>query len=103
METNRGAPTPPIAFAGNAADVRDRLTPPRVEVDEQLRDRLADTGATVSTGAAESGEGRGAGGPQPRLVAARDDLGARQPGGRARVGDRAAALDRRRRVGAADL
>jgi alkyldihydroxyacetonephosphate synthase len=56
METNRGAPTPPIAFAGDAADVRDRLHPARVDVDQQLRDRLAATGAAVSTAAAEIGE-----------------------------------------------
>src|SRR5262245_13566228 len=45
--TNRGAPTPPIAFG--AGDVQDRLRVPRVEVDDALRARLAATGAEVST------------------------------------------------------
>ena len=57
METNRGAPTPPIAFAGDAAGVRDRLHPARVEVDDKLRDLLAATGADVSTSSAEISEG----------------------------------------------
>ena len=57
METNRGAPTPPIAFAGDAAGVTDRLHPRLVEVGDELRDRLAATGAAVSTSPAEIGEG----------------------------------------------
>jgi alkyldihydroxyacetonephosphate synthase len=45
--TNRGAPTPPIAFGDG--DVHDRLRVPRIEVDDPLRARLAATGAEVST------------------------------------------------------
>jgi alkyldihydroxyacetonephosphate synthase len=56
METNRGAPTPPIAFAGDAAAVRGRLDNSRVEVGGQLADQLAATGAAVSTAAAEVSE-----------------------------------------------
>src|SRR3954451_21754542 len=56
METNRGAPTPPIALAGDAAGVRDRLRPARVGVDDQLQAKRAATGAEVSTSAAEIGE-----------------------------------------------
>lgn len=56
METNRGAPTPPIAFAGDAAGVRDRIESARVEVSEGLREQLAATGADVSTAPAEIGE-----------------------------------------------
>jgi alkyldihydroxyacetonephosphate synthase len=56
MQTNRGAPTPPIAFAGDAAGVRDRVEGPRVEVSAALRDQLAATGAEVSVAAAEIGE-----------------------------------------------
>ena len=39
METNRGAPTPPIAFAGDAASVRGRLDNSRVEVGDLLNAR----------------------------------------------------------------
>ncbi len=45
MHTNRGAPTPPIAFG--SGKVGDRLKTKRVEVDDALRTRLAATGATV--------------------------------------------------------
>jgi len=54
MQTNRGAPTPPIAFAGVAADVTGRLDRGRVghvEVDDRLRQRLAGTGADVDASA----------------------------------------------------
>jgi alkyldihydroxyacetonephosphate synthase len=47
MKTNRGAPTPPIAFAGAAADVTSRLTATRVEIDDVLAKRLAETGAEI--------------------------------------------------------
>ncbi|MGQ0826140.1 MAG: FAD-binding oxidoreductase [Actinomycetota bacterium] len=47
METNRGAPTPPIAFAGDAATVGGRLPVPRVEVDDVLAKQLGETGAEV--------------------------------------------------------
>ena len=53
METNRGAPTPPIAFADGAGGATDRLDGRRVEVDDALQARLAATGADVSTRAAE--------------------------------------------------
>ena len=56
METNRGAPTPPIAFAGDASGVRDRLRPTRVEIGDDLREQLASTGAQISTAAAELSE-----------------------------------------------
>ncbi len=56
METNRGAPTPPIAFAGDAAGVLGRLDRGRIEVSDQLRERLAETGAEVSVAPAEISE-----------------------------------------------
>jgi alkyldihydroxyacetonephosphate synthase len=56
MQTNRGAPTPPIAFAGDAANVRDRIESARVEVSDELRERLAATGAAVSVAPAEIAE-----------------------------------------------
>jgi alkyldihydroxyacetonephosphate synthase len=56
MQTNRGAPTPPIAFAGDAAAVSDHIEGSRVEVSAALRDQLAATGADVSVAAAEIGE-----------------------------------------------
>jgi alkyldihydroxyacetonephosphate synthase len=46
VHTNRGAPTPPIAFG--AGDVGDRLPGPRVAVDDTLRERLVSTGAEVT-------------------------------------------------------
>ena len=55
MQTNRGAPTPPIAFAGDAAGVRDHRRWGRAEVSDELREQLAATGADVSR-AAEIGE-----------------------------------------------
>jgi alkyldihydroxyacetonephosphate synthase len=45
VQTNRGAPTPPIAFA--AGDVSDHLRTRRVEVDDATRERLRATGAEV--------------------------------------------------------
>ena len=56
MQTNRGAPTPPIAFAGDAASVRGRLDGKRVEVGQELREQLAATGADVSSSSAEISE-----------------------------------------------
>src|SRR6188508_2741877 len=56
MQTNRGAPTPPIAFAGDPADVGGRLGGPRVEIDDALRERLRATGADVSADASEISE-----------------------------------------------
>src|SRR4051812_47820544 len=56
MQTNRGAPTPPIAFGGDAAGVGDRAGNARVEVSDELRARLATTGAEVSVAPAEIGE-----------------------------------------------
>jgi alkyldihydroxyacetonephosphate synthase len=56
MQTNRGAPTPPIAFAGDPAGVDGRLPGPRVEVDDALRERLRGTGADVSADASEISE-----------------------------------------------
>lgn len=51
METNRGAPTPPIAFG--AGDIGDHLQTPRVEVDDALRNQLRATGAELIEAAAE--------------------------------------------------
>ncbi len=56
METNRGAPTPPIAFPDGAAKVESRLTTPPVEVDGALEDQLASTGATISRAPEAIGE-----------------------------------------------
>jgi alkyldihydroxyacetonephosphate synthase len=56
MQTNRGAPTPPIAFAGDVASVTSRLAAGRVEVDDRLREQLASSGAEVSTSAPEISE-----------------------------------------------
>ena len=56
MQTNRGAPTPPIAFAGGAANVRGRIEGAHVEVDDRLRERLAATGADISVSPAEISE-----------------------------------------------
>jgi alkyldihydroxyacetonephosphate synthase len=56
MQTNRGAPTPPIAFAGDPAGVGARLSGPRIEVDDTLRERLRSTGADVSADASEVSE-----------------------------------------------
>jgi alkyldihydroxyacetonephosphate synthase len=53
MQTNRGAPTPPIAFAGDAAGVRSRLDGPCVEVSDELRAQLEATGAGISSAADE--------------------------------------------------
>jgi alkyldihydroxyacetonephosphate synthase len=54
VHTNRGAPTPPIAFGEGR--VGDHLATARVEVDDALRDRLQATGADVSTDALEVAE-----------------------------------------------
>src|SRR3954453_13899847 len=56
MQTNRGAPTPPIAFGGDAAGVRDRVDGARFEVSDEFRDQLAGTGAEISVAAADIGE-----------------------------------------------
>jgi alkyldihydroxyacetonephosphate synthase len=45
VHTNRGAPTPPIAFGEGT--VGDRLTVKRVEVDDAVRARLSATGAEL--------------------------------------------------------
>jgi alkyldihydroxyacetonephosphate synthase len=50
VHTNRGAPTPPIAFGDGA--IHDHLHPRRVEVDDAMADRLRETGAEVITTAA---------------------------------------------------
>ncbi len=46
MQTNRGAPTPPIAFG--AGEIRDHLQTPRIEVDDATRAALRATGADVT-------------------------------------------------------
>jgi len=45
VHTNRGAPTPPIAFG--PGEVGDRLDSDRIQVDPALRERLEETGADV--------------------------------------------------------
>ncbi len=45
MQTNRGAPTPPIAFGDG--DIRDHLQTRRVEVDDATRERVRATGAEM--------------------------------------------------------
>jgi len=55
MQTNRGAPTPAIAFGGGH-DVRDHLRNARVDVDDALRKELTATGAEVVTSAATIAE-----------------------------------------------
>jgi len=47
MATNRGAPTPPIAFPGGPAGATAHLSAPRVEVDDALATRLEATGAEL--------------------------------------------------------
>ncbi|MGH8976544.1 MAG: FAD-binding oxidoreductase [Acidimicrobiia bacterium] len=47
METNRGAPTPPIAFRSGAATATAHLTAPPVAVDDALAARIEGTGAVV--------------------------------------------------------
>ena len=54
MQTNRGAPTPPIAFGDG--DVHDHLRTPRVEVDDATRERLRSTGAELVDTAATLAE-----------------------------------------------
>jgi alkyldihydroxyacetonephosphate synthase len=54
VHTNRGEPTPPIAFG--AGVVGDHLTTTRVDVDDALRRRLEATGADVSVDAADVAE-----------------------------------------------
>jgi len=56
METNRAAPTPPIAFAGDATEVRGRFGAARVEVSNELRDELAATGAGIDSRAEQISE-----------------------------------------------
>ncbi len=51
MQTNRGAPTPPIAFG--AGEVGDHLSVRRVDVDDVTRERLRATGAEVIETATE--------------------------------------------------
>jgi alkyldihydroxyacetonephosphate synthase len=45
VQTNRGAPTPPIAFADG--EISDRLETKRVEIDASMRSALESTGAEV--------------------------------------------------------
>src|SRR4051794_29510614 len=48
MHTNRGAPTPPIAFGGSAASVGDHLATARVEIGDDVVRRLRDVCAAVT-------------------------------------------------------
>ena len=56
METGPGAPTPPIAIAGGAADAVARPGPARVEVDDAVLARLRDVCADVTDDPAVVGE-----------------------------------------------
>jgi alkyldihydroxyacetonephosphate synthase len=49
METNRGAPTPPISFAAPVESIERHLATSVVDVDVDLLDQLRATGASVST------------------------------------------------------
>jgi alkyldihydroxyacetonephosphate synthase len=55
VHTNRGAPTPPIAFGDGA--ISDHLSTKRIEVDDALKARLAATGATIDEDAGAIAEG----------------------------------------------
>jgi alkyldihydroxyacetonephosphate synthase len=46
VQTNRGAPTPPIAFGDG--EITDRLATKRIEVDDKTRTKLEATGAEVT-------------------------------------------------------
>jgi alkyldihydroxyacetonephosphate synthase len=48
MQTNRGAPTPPIAFPNGPGAVSSRLTTRHVAVDDALERRLVETGASLT-------------------------------------------------------
>jgi alkyldihydroxyacetonephosphate synthase len=56
MKTNRGAPTPPIAFDADPSSIGRRFDTAVVEVDDALLERLRSTGASVVTDAAETVE-----------------------------------------------
>src|SRR5690348_12114467 len=56
MQTNRGAPTPPIAFGHDAGTVRDHLQTARVGIDDSVLRRLRDACAEVVTEPAVIGE-----------------------------------------------
>jgi alkyldihydroxyacetonephosphate synthase len=56
MQTNRGAPTPPIAFGGAAADARTHLAGTVIEVGDDVVARLEDVCASVTRDAALVGE-----------------------------------------------
>jgi alkyldihydroxyacetonephosphate synthase len=55
MQTNRGAPTPPIAFGGGGP-IRDHLATKRLEVDDDVRRRLRDACGDVRDDADLLGE-----------------------------------------------
>jgi alkyldihydroxyacetonephosphate synthase len=57
MHTNRGAPTPPIAFPNGPGAVTSRLDVRTVEVDDALERRLTDTGAAFTRAPDLVGEG----------------------------------------------
>jgi len=54
VHTNRGAPTPPIAFGEGG--IGDHLVTARFDVDDALRERLRATGAQISVDPIEVGE-----------------------------------------------
>ena len=66
METNRGAPTPPIVFPNGAGRATARLTDGFVEVDDKLEARLAATGANVTRAPPRSSTKRAATGGRSR-------------------------------------
>lgn len=77
METNRGAPTPPIAFAHGADSVGDRLATTRVEIDDALASRLHATGARVTHAADTVAEASRDWWPLAMIWALDDRVGAR--------------------------
>jgi alkyldihydroxyacetonephosphate synthase len=56
VDTNRGAPTPAIAFDAPPESIERRFSAPVVDVDAAVLDRLRSTGATVVTDVADTVE-----------------------------------------------
>ena len=88
-QTNRGAPTPPIAFPAAPRPRPTRLAAAAGR-GRRRRSRRGSSAPAPTSSRVDDDRERG----EPRLVAARDDLGARRPGRRAR--ERCRAPERRR-------
>lgn len=76
IATNRGAPTPPIAFDGGPGPVTGRITAPRVEVGDALLERLRAC-VEVSTSAEVIGEASRDWWPLAMIWALHQQVGAR--------------------------